>query len=205
MNLIDKAIQHIKHIKEEYKENHLGYEGTSFLSIQEDNHLLCSIDPNILEMGKQCILVHKSSTVDFYTGHPNYTFSYHVEFINDNGEILKECLDNEFRLYALCYAYSRSNMLYLTSEGCCYTCCPSWGNTASIKKCFQSVWILYNELKNAETPKEKATIVELYKKDETILQQKKEIANISYTNALLEKERDMYKGLLDDIKGLLLK
>jgi hypothetical protein len=92
-----------------------------------------------------------------------------------------------------------------SSDGIAYDCSPSWNNLASIQDCFQSVWNLYNELKNIETQKERTTIVELYKKDETILQQKKEIANFSYANALLEKERDMYKGLLDDIKELLLK
>lgn len=73
----------------------------------------------------------------------------------------------------------------------------------SIRESFQSVWNLYTELKKVDTPKERTVIVELYKKDEKILQQKKEIANFSYANALLERERDMYKGLLDDIKDLL--
>jgi hypothetical protein len=103
------------------------------------------------------------------------------------------------------YAYERTPKLYLTSDGVCYTCCPSWGNTASIIESFRSIWNLYNELKSVKTREERTTIVQLYKNDEKIFQQKKEIANFSYANALLEKERDMYKGLLDDIKELLLK
>ena len=184
MNIIDLAIRRIAQIKEEYREKHKGYEDTSFIAIQEDNHLLCSIDPNILENAKQCILVHKNSVVDFYTGHPNYTFSYDVECVNEDGEILKESIDKAFKLFVKRYAYDRDYSLYLTTNGICYDCCPSWDNTASIRESFQSMWNLYNELKKVETPKERATIVKLYKKDETILQQKKEIENFSYVNTL---------------------
>lgn len=203
MDFVDKAIQRINQIKKEYEENHKGYEGTTFLAIQEENQLLCSIDPSVLETANRCILVHKSSTVDFYTGHPNYTFYYDVEHINENGEVFNESIDKDFKLYAMRYAYERDHTLYLTSDGVCYTCCPLWMYTASIRESFQSVWNLYTELKKVDTPKERTVIVELYKKDEKILQQKKEIANFSYANALLERERDMYKGLLDDIKDLL--
>ncbi len=47
-------------------------------------------------------------------------------------------------------------------------------------------------------------LAKMYQQDEKILQQEKEIEGFKFANALLEKERDMYKGLLDDIKKLLL-
>ena len=46
-------------------------------------------------------------------------------------------------------------------------------------------------------------ISHMYQQDEKILQQEETIEGFKFTNALLEKERDMYKGLLDDIKKLL--
>lgn len=202
MNLVDLAIRRVGHYKEEWKGN---YVNTTYIAIDESNHIKGSLDPSVLGNAKRCILLHERSEVDFYTGHPNYTFFRDVDYVNEDGEVFKECLDKDFKLYVIQYAYEHTPKLYLTSDGICYTCCPSWRNTASIVESFRSVWNLYNELKSVETKDERATIVRLYKNDEKILQQKKEIVNFSYANALLEKERDMYKGLLDDIKGLLLK
>ena len=195
MNLPDLAIRRVGHYKEEWKGH---YVNTTYIAIDESNHIKGSLDPSVVGSAKRCILLHERCEVDFYTGHPNYTFFRDVDFVNEDGEVFKECIDKDFRLYVV--YVDQYPTLHLTSYGVWYTCCPSWGVTASIVESFRSVWNLYNELKSVETKYERATIVELYKKDETILQQKKEIANFSYTNALLEKERDMYKGLLDEIK-----
>ncbi len=46
-------------------------------------------------------------------------------------------------------------------------------------------------------------ISHMYQQDEKILQQEEVIEGFKFANALLEKERDMYKSLLDDIKKLL--
>ena len=202
MNLIDSAIQQTKLNKEKYSEPHEKYVDTTYIAIQEDNHVVCSIDPIVLENAKLCILVHRRSKL----AETNYYDWFVVEYINEYGEVYEESIDKEYRLYIRHRETYRNQILHLvSSDGIDYECCPFWNNTASIKDCFQSIWNLYNELKKASCTKERAIIVRLYEQDEKILQQKKEIANFSYANALLEKERDMYKGLLDEIKILLTK
>ena len=202
MNLIDSAIQQTKLNKEKYSKPHEKYVDTTYIAIQEDNHVVCSIDPIVLENAKLCILVHRRSKL----AETNYYDWFVVEYINENGEVYEESIDKEYRLYIRHRETYRNQILHLvSSDGIDYECCPFWNNTASIKDCFQSMWNLYNELKKASCTKERAIIVRLYEQDEKILQQKKEIANFSYANALLEKERDMYKGLLDEIKILLTK
>ena len=203
MELLDLAIRQAKLNKEKYSEPHEKYVDTTYIAIQKDNHVVCSIDPIVLEDAKQCILVHRRSKL----AETNFYDWFDVEYINGNGEPpFKESIDKEFRLYVRPRETYRNQILHLvSSDGIDYECCPFWNNTASIKDCFQSMWNLYNELKKASCTKERAIIVRLYEQDEKILQQKKEIANFSYANALLEKERDMYKGLLDEIKNLLTK
>jgi hypothetical protein len=98
MNLVDLANRRIGHYKEECKGN---YDDTTYIAIDESNHIKGSLDPLVLENAKWCILVHKRSEVDFYTGHPNYTFFRDVEFINEDGEVFKECLDKDFKLYVI--------------------------------------------------------------------------------------------------------
>lgn len=65
------------------------------------------------------------------------------------------------------------------------------------------MWHLYVRLKDAKTTEERMLISHMYQQDEKILQQEEAIEGFKFTNALLERERDMYKGLLDDIKDLL--
>ena len=200
MNIVDLAIQQSKLNKEKYSEPHEKYVDTTYIAIKEDDYVMCSIYPSVLENAKQGILVHKRSKL----ADRNYYDWFDVEYIDENEEPFYNCLDKYFILWVWPDGPYRNQKLRLnSSDGIHYGWFPSWNNLASIKDCFQSMWNLYNELKNACT-KERATIVRLYEQDEKILQQKKEIANFSYANALLEKERDMYKGLLDDIKKLLL-
>lgn len=203
MNIVDSAIQRVEQTKEKYdKMAYHTYNGTTYVAIQDGERVLCSIDHSVLENAKQCFLLHKNTNVQYYYGgYKEYFINYTLEYINEYGEISNGNLDD-----GLCVSVSviDGEWLYLKcSSGVIYQCKMSFINTASIRDGFQSIWNLYNELKKVETPKEMAIIVELYKKDETILQQKREIANFSYANALLENERDMYKGLLDDIRNII--
>ena len=43
--------------------------------------------------------------------------------------------------------------------------------------------------------------MELFQKDEKIIELEKQIEDFKFTNHLLEKERDQYKELLDEIKA----
>lgn len=207
MDIVDLAIRRAELSKWKYNSSVSLYRGTTFIGIQENDRVICSSDPNVLEHAKSCFVIHKRSEL----AQTNYYDWFDVEYINENGETLENRIDEEFSLSVHPYGSYNNQCLFLSSElRSYYECHPSWNNPASIKDCLQSVWNLYNELKKAETTEERSVISKLYNKDkeilqqkEKILQQKKEIANFSYANALLEKERDMYKGLLDDIKKLL--
>lgn len=205
MNIADLAKQQAELNIRKHRGDFTNYFETIYIAIREGNHVVCSKHPIVLENAKNCILVHKRScSICDYGVWVGWYDYYDVEYISETGDPLEECIDKYYRLFVRQNKYNEERKLVLkSSDGFVYECSPSWNNMASIQDCFQSVWNLYNELKKVETAKERATIVELYKKDETILNQKKEIANFSYANALLEKERDMYKGLLDDIKQLI--
>ena len=205
MELLDLAIRQAKLNKEKNNRDFSYYEKTIYIAIQEGNNVKCLTDPCALENAKQCILVHMGRHSVYDYGYKGWFNWIDVEYINEHGDPFEESLDKEFRLFVENhYSYDRT-LNPKSSDGIWYYCLPSWDNVANIQYNFQSVWNLYHELKKAETQKERSIIVQLYKKDEKILQQKKEIANFSYANALLEKERDMYKGLLDEIKNLLTK
>ena len=45
-------------------------------------------------------------------------------------------------------------------------------------------------------------VASLFKKNETILELKKEIENFKFTEYLLEQERNQYKRMLDEIKEM---
>ena len=66
----------------------------------------------------------------------------------------------------------------------------------------QKVWDLYLRVKKAKSNAEIELIEKMIEKDETILEQEKEIANLKFTNRLLEKQKKQYKILLDEIKEL---
>lgn len=202
MSIVDLAVRQAKLNREKHRGDFTNYFDTIYIAIQDDDHIVCSKYPNVLENAIQGFLLHthKCSICDYgvWVGWYDY---YYVDYIHVNEEPLEECIDRNFRLYVRQKNYNEVRKLVLeSSDGIVYDCCPSWNNIASIQDCFQAMWNLYNELRKIESSKERSVIVELYKKDEKILQQKKEIANFSYANALLERERDMYKGLLDDIK-----
>lgn len=200
MGLIDVAIRQAELNKKKYSNPHRKYTDTIFIAIQENDIITCLKNPIVLENAQQCILAHRRSEL----AETNYYDWFDIEYIDEHGEPFEKCLDKNFSLCVEHDGSYRNQMLRLkSSDGIRYGWLPLWNNTASVKDCFQAMWNLYNELRKIESSKERSVIVELYKKDEKILQQKKEIANFSYANSLLERERDMYKGLLDDIKDLL--
>ena len=207
MKLVDLAIRQAKLNKEKnYRELYhvkIHYVKTIFIAIQEEINVRCSTDPCVLENAKQCILVHMGKQYDNSYLCKGWFDWVDVGFINEHGDTFEESLDKEFWLFVDNHTRYNQTLNLKSSDGILYSCLPSWDNMANIQYNFQLMWNLYNELKKTACTKERARIVRLYEQDEKILQQKKEIANFSYANALLEKERDMYKGLLDDTRQLL--
>jgi predicted patatin/cPLA2 family phospholipase len=56
---------------------------------------------------------------------------------------------------------------------------------------------------NMTSVSEMMLVVDAFEKDERILELERQIEDFKFTNNLLERERDQYKDMLDEIKELL--
>ena len=64
------------------------------------------------------------------------------------------------------------------------------------------IWNLYISLKEAKTKTERKLISDLFQKDETILELKKEVEDFKFKTQLLEDEKSMYKDLIKEIQSI---
>ena len=55
---------------------------------------------------------------------------------------------------------------------------------------------------NMTSVSEMMLVVDAFEKDERILELERQIEDFKFTNNLLERERDQYKDMLDEIKEL---
>ena len=112
--------------------------------------------------------------------------------------MLDERLDEEFELWTRpVYGYNDQRLTLYADESTYYSCQAPCNKTD-----IQSVWNLYVRLKQASTECERNMIASLFQKDQTILELEKANRNFEYKVQMLEEERDLYKGILDDIKDL---
>ena len=182
-----------------YKEAHTGtgekYEGTLYVAILEGNKILCSTTTHILRNAEQCILIHQKSQVAI----SNWYSWYCVEYINAEGCVCGSELDKEFKLKIESWG-SFSNQVMSLSYGNdnlnLYWC------KAPFDKGIEKTWKLYSKLKEIKTLSEIKLVADLFMKDEKILELEKEVEDITFANQLLKRERDQYKELLDEIKGM---
>lgn len=184
--------------QENYKESFNGekwmkYSNTWFVAIDKDDNVNVSITPHILEDATKCILIHEYRTL----AETNWYKWYNIEFINEKGEVLRNRIDDEFTLYVDYIEHFYNQVMHLKADNNIYYKCKApWDK--SIKK----VWQLYCNLKEVKAKKERELISSLFQKNESILEMQKSIDNFNYTNHFLEQERDLYKSLLDEIKGI---
>lgn len=177
--------------KEEYRK-------TLFVAIKDDNNISISTTPHILSYASKCILIHECSSLAV----TNWYTWYLVQFINEKGEVLVNRIDQEFKLLiAACGGYANQR-LGLSADGIEYLSYPvPW--EASWEKCIKTMWNLYVRLKQAKTKSERELISALFRKDQKILELEKANQDFEYKTHLLESEKEMYKGILDDIKNIL--
>lgn len=188
-----------KYCQEEFKKEHNSerenYRKTLFVSIQDDNRIRVSTIPHVLSNASKCLLIHEYSAQAV----TNWYSWYKVQFISEEGEVLDERLDEEFKLLTRpMYGWKYQYLELYADDSNYYSCEAPWN-----KEDIQSVWNLYVRLKQASTECERNVIASLFQKDQTILELEKANRNFEYKVQLLEEERDLYKGILDDIKDLL--
>ena len=171
------------------------YRKTLFVAIMDDNSISVSATPHILSNAKKCILIHERLSLAI----SNWYSWYVVQFINENGEVLVGRLDNDFELCTVaCGGYDNQWLDLRADHRTYYSCKAPWKEND-----IKSIWDLYVRLKQATTECERNLIASLFKKDQTILELEKANQNFEYKTQLLENEKKLYKGILDDIKNLL--
>lgn len=171
------------------------YRKTLFVAIVDDNSISVSATPHILSNAKKCILIHERLSLAI----SNWYSWYVVQFINENGEVLVGRLDNDFELCTVaCGGYDNQWLELRADHRTYYSCKAPWKEND-----IKSIWDLYVRLKQATTECERNLIASLFKKDQTILELEKANQNFEYKTQLLENEKKLYKGILDDIKNLL--
>ena len=169
------------------------YESTQFVCISKDNSVKCSMTPHILRDAYQCILMHKMR--DY-----NDTW-YEFEFINEERCVKASDLDDIFILSS--ERTKRDKPLIMLKE--------HWVNEVGVDQYHSyyysddicKIWEIYSQIKDISSRSERKLIVEMFKNNEKIIDLEKQIEDFSFTNHLLEQERDQYKDMLDEIKDLI--
>lgn len=169
---------------------------TLFVAIKDDNSISISVTPHILSNASKCIMIHQYLSLAVKYMYPELK----VQFINENGEVLVDRLDDEFELHGY-KSYISSNELVLNlyaGDRLIYSC-----ETPLKKNSIQSLWDLYVRLKQTATDSGLKLISSLLEKDQAILKLEKAKLHFEHKIQLIESEKEMYKGILDDIKNLL--
>lgn len=186
----------IKRYKDSLSSENESYVKTLYVAISEDNEVYCSTTPHILSKAHRCILIHSRSALAVSNWYTWYT----LEYIDKDGSVTGGFLGNGFSIYTDWVGSWSNQRMYLKHEDLEIYSCP-----APFEDKMQKVWDLYQRVKKAKSNAEIELIAEMIEKDETILEQEKEIASLKFTNKLLEKQKKQYKNLLDDIKVLVRK
>lgn len=186
-----------KYCQQKFKEQHERederYIDTLFVSIGENGSIKHSKTPHVLKDAYQCILVHQKSKLAL-----KYWYGwYSVEFIDDEGCVHGINLDDNYKLYVSSWgSYSNQVMCLDYADNHLY-----WFGSPFEKKISQA-WELYSKVKDIKNEAEIKLIAELYRKDEQIFELQNGNANLKFTNVLLEQEKQLYQGLLEEIKGM---
>ena len=169
------------------------YVHTIFAAITEDNKVLTSRTAHILSNAHKCILIHVRSTRAI----SNWYNWYDVQFINEHGQVLEDALDDEFSLEVCAYGGYANQRIDLSADGMqYYSAAMPCDNTIA------DIWELYHSLKDTKTATERELISDLFRKDRTILELKKEVEDFKFKTQLLEDEKAMYKELIKEIQSI---
>lgn len=187
-----------EYCRDEFKEQHNKqnnyYVSTLYVSISDDN-VITSQTPHILENAQKCILIHTYSALVV----SNFYHWYKVECIDSTGCVTAGYLDDEFRLSIAYFGNYNNQEISLKDETQEYYRSNSGNWPIEIVK----IWKLYSKLREVKTGSERKLIANLFEKDEAILDLEKQIEDVRFSKKLLEQERNQYKTLLDEIKGIL--
>ncbi len=174
------------------------YVETLYVSISDDDEVRCSTTPHILNNAYRCILIHVRSELAV----SNWYAWYKLEYIDENGSVSDGKLGNGFRLVSYYGQSYRDQKLNLVRDFDINNTTLIYSFTAPFEEKMQKVWDLYRRVKNAKSQAELELIIDLINKDDQIVELEGKIADLNFTNLLLEKQNKQYKRILDEIKVL---
>ena len=146
------------------------YRKTLFVAIKDDNSISVSTTPHILSNASKCIMIHERLSLAI----SNWYSWYVVQFINENGEVFVNRIDNDFELHTVSCGGYDSQWLELCADNRTYYSCKAPWKEDDIK----SIWELYVKLKQATTKCERNLIASLFEKYKTILEWEKADQNL---------------------------
>lgn len=152
--IADKCIEKYK------KEKGDKYINTLFVAIRADESVQESMDDSVLELAEKFMLIHSYRELAV----TNYYTWYDIDFIDDNGSVLRDQFDSNFRVYVgfmgqysykvIYFDFDKTNTtLYLESYPCE----------------MQKIWNLYLKCKECKTEKEMQLLCELVKKNPKLI------------------------------------
>jgi hypothetical protein len=125
-----------------------------------------------------------------------------VEYIDEEGCVTDGKLGNGYRLcstYGRNYLDQKLNLLHDKDVNNTTLICSF---SAPFEEKMQKVWDLYLRVKKVKSQAELEMIIDLIDKDEQILELEGQIADLKFTNILLEKQKKQYRGLLRQIREM---
>lgn len=169
------------------------YVGTLYVSIDEHDFVDCSTTPHILSQARKCILIHSRKSLAV----SNWYTWYKVEYIDEEGCVTDGMLGNGFRLYSNYRGSFSNQVLILYHNDLEIYSCP-----APFEDKMQKVWDIYLKARKMNSQEARELMADLIYKDETILELEGQIADLKFSNILLEKQKKQYRGLLKQIKEM---
>jgi len=165
-NLVELATFCAKRFENSISGENARYNGTEFFAVTENNEVLYSTNPDILQNATQCMMIHDRYEKAYIHWYSWYKF----EYIDTNGHIHDSCFDDDFSIWNGCWGQYDKQVMELKYEDTPYYWCERpWEKQIPI------IWKMYCQLKEAKTAKERSLIVEVIKQNEQIIELKKEI------------------------------
>ena len=188
----------VKRYKESLDLEYQKYVKTLYVSISDDDEVKCSTAPHVLNDAYRCILIHVRSELAV----SNWYAWYKLEYIDENGCVTDGKLGNGFRLATSFGQNYRDQKLNLVYDVDINNTTLIYSFSAPFEERMQKVWDLYCRVKNVKSQAELQMIIDLINKDDQIIELEGNIADLNFTNLLLEKQNKQYKRMFDEIKGL---
>ena len=183
----------VNQFKEAHNCSNDHYVRTLYVSISEDNQVMCSITPHVLHNANKCILVHERSELAISNHYSWYT----VQYIDEKGCVFDGNLGGGYTLnMVVCGSYSNIWMDLRLNKAELFSC------KAPFEDKIAKIWELYQKVKDISSEKEVKLVADLFRKNEQLFELGKEIEGFKYENHLLELERNQYRDMLNEIKKM---